>query len=175
MIHRLTATVIPDESPCPADWRERDRPNDEVESATPLGADPVGLCDAWICEGGDSDWYRITVPAGQDRAVYIRFRNQEDGRLFLDYQGPPLDPADVFSGFRRSDAAETDVQCIHIQGGSQDHDVFVRVFENLQRPDGDPRIDYTLQVLPTTLAAREEGSCAWLAGRGFEWPRVSLP
>jgi hypothetical protein len=90
----LRVTVTPGRDMCQQDWQEVGDPNDnssalgfENSRATVLGSGSVGLCDAWICDNGDGnydqDWYRVTVPAQEDRTVIISFESGSDGPLEL--------------------------------------------------------------------------------------------
>ncbi|MEZ4473752.1 MAG: hypothetical protein R3F60_23770 [bacterium] len=158
--YRVSATVTPEDAMCPEDWQERGDPNNVEAQATPLGSGQIALCDAWICENEAADWYSITVPAGEDRTIFIEFQSNVDGRLFLDYQGAPSDPEDMFSGFRRSADPVGNAQCINVRGGAQDQEVLFRVFANLVRPDGDNRVDYSVRVVPTDLSGLAPGNPA---------------
>ena len=196
--YRVAATVTPEDQMCPEDWEERGNPNNTEQTATPLGAGQIALCDSWICAGEGSDWYSVTVPAGEDRTLFIEFQSNVDGRLFLDYQGAPADPNDEFSGFRRSADPVGNHQCINVRGGAREQQILVRIFDNLVRPDGDTRVDYNLRVVPTDLSGLapgnpmsqyhdNQGECLVLGGGDlgtcpFEdpfadgcWPFVELP
>lgn len=196
--YRVAATVTPEEALCPEDWQERGDPNNDRQTATPLGSGQIAICDSWLCEGEGADWYSVTVPAGQDRTVFIEFQSNVDGRLFLDYEGPSADPDDMFGGFRRSEDPVGNAQCINIRGGAEDNEVLIRVFDNLVRPDGDTRVDYNLRIVPTDMSGLapgnpnsqymdHQGECLTLGGGElgtcpFEnpfaagcWPFVELP
>lgn len=167
--YRVLATVTPEDAVCGPDWQERaNGPNENAAQAVDLGLGQASICDTWLCHEGDEDYYRVTVPAGQDRTIFIEYANQDDGRVFMDVTGAELDGDPDFGGFRRSAEAQSDNQCINIRGGAEDQEVVIRLFANLALDDGDDRVDYSLRVVPTDLsdltadnpeARFEQGEC----------------
>lgn len=156
---------------CEPDFRERDRPNDTIEGATPLGAGRAHVCDAWLCrdERQTGDWFRIQVPAGEDRTVHVGFDGLADGTVALTV----LDPADPEAGETFVAYGDTLSQCLNLRGGPETTEVAIGLtavrFEN----DADMRLDYTLQIAPTNLAASPRGECDGLSGglyREIPWP-----
>ena len=172
--YRVLATVTPEDEVCGPDWQERAAgANENADQAIDLGQGQASLCDTWLCHDGDQDYYRFVVPAGQDRTVFIEYANQDDGRIFMDITGTELDGDPDFGGFRRSADPAGDHQCVNLRGGAEDQEVFVRLFGNLELPDGDDRVDYSLRIVPTDLgdlnpgnpqANMEQGECVTLGG-----------
>lgn len=185
--YRLTVTVEP-EAACVADWRELGVPNDDDTMATWIGAGPATVCDAWICESERQigDTYRITLPAGVDRSVIVEFDSNADGRLYLEARAP-VDDADPFLGFRTAQDPVGNSQCINLVGGAEEAEIYVTVYANLARSDGEPagraRVDYVLRVVETDFGADERGACgaqfpACPEDEPFAlncWPWVALP
>lgn len=137
--------------------------NDNPQQAVNLGPRDVAICDTWLCREGDEDYFEIVVPAGEDRTVFVEYRNQEDGRVFIDVEGPERDPIDVnFGGFRRSSEPQGNHQCINLRGGAQAQRVIVRIFANHVLEDGDDRLDYSLLVAPTDMAGLDPADPASL-------------
>lgn len=166
LAYDLRVTVTPRDQVCAQDWQEAGDPNDnsaangfENSQATILGSGSIGLCDAWLCDDGDQDWYRVTVPAQQDRTIFIEFDRNGDGPLELWYYGQTeLSLGEDF--IRISDLGEN-YQCINIRGGEADLDVELGVLPKLRfEDDGDSQIDYSLRVVPTDLNANPQGECA---------------
>jgi len=175
--YRLEVSLTPDADGCDPDYQERDGAgNNTADSATPLGQSETLVCDAWICrdEWVDGDHYRVTVPAGEDRTVFLRYDGANEGRLWVYAQGPLLDPADPFSGLVRSDLPGGDTQCLNLRGGAVDTDVDVNVFAD--RIVGS-RVDYTLEVVPTDLVADPTGACVTLGSGALDAcpPRAAWP
>jgi hypothetical protein len=172
----LSATLAPpSDGVCPPDYRERTRANDDPRAATPLGSGRVGICDAWLCHGerNTGDWYAIDVPAGSDRTVHINYNPREDGVLLLGAH----DAADAARGVA-SLQLQTSAQCINIRGGAEDSQVLVQVSADSVVDDGDRRVDYTLQVVPTDLSRFIRGQCDRLNGNLYfnvGWPQLALP
>jgi hypothetical protein len=182
----LTVTVTPNEA-CQRDWRERDlqNGNDARGNATFLGGGDRRLCDAWVCQNGDSppdeDWHAIDVAPGEDKTVQIGFQTFVDGRLLLETQSPdPMNPELVLR--ERSAAQQVNGQCINLHGGELMNRVVIRVrSEGTFIEDGEPedhgRVDYHLNVVRTDLSANPNGECARLIGAGgdIDWNSVELP
>lgn len=167
----LAVTLVPPTPECGPDFQEADRPNDTQEHATPLGAGRVHVCDAWLCadERQTGDWYRITVPAGEDRTVHVGFDGLADGTVALML----VDPANPETGEVFVAEANTVAQCLNIRGGGEPMDLFVNLTAVRLADDGDRRLDYTLQVAPTRLALDPRGECDPLSGglyREIPWP-----
>jgi hypothetical protein len=159
--YRVDITNTPDTEDCPPDFQERAGNNDTPETATGLGAIDAALCSTWICpdERFTGDHYAVTVPAGEDRTVFIDFDWENEGRLFLYGNGPQPDPADGLSGFVRSEISAGGQQCINLHGGAADQTFTVQVAGDRLFAS---RIDYALRVVPTDLAASGAGACASL-------------
>ncbi len=159
--YRVDITNTPDTEDCPPDFQERAGNNDTPETATGLGAIDAALCNTWICpdERFTGDHYAVTVPAGEDRTVFIDFDWENEGRLFLYGNGPQPDPADGLSGFVRSEISAGGQQCINLHGGAADQTFTVQVAGDRLFAS---RIDYALRVVPTDLAASGAGACASL-------------
>lgn len=193
----VTVTPEPEGEVCERDWREIESPNDDANDATYLGAGQFATCDTWVCDSErfNGDWYRITVPQNQDRTLLIQYSNNTDGRLFLNCQGPPTDPSDIFSGYRSSLILAGNHQCINIRGGAMPHDIECQVELDLIHNDtddptdenGDNRVDYSLRVLRTNIDARPQGECVLLGAANLGscdpdepfaencWPLYELP
>ena len=193
--YRILATVTPEADVCRPDWQERAAgANENADRAINLGQGQASLCDTWLCHEGDEDNYRFTVPAGQDRTVFIEYANQDGAGVFMEISGNELNADPDFGGFRRS-ANAGDHQCINLRGGAQNQEVIVRLFGNLALPNGDDRLDYSLRIVPTDLgglipgnpqARFEQGECMNLGGAdlgscGFDnpfarrcWPHMDL-
>lgn len=171
----LTVTrTAPGPGPCARDWQERSAPNDDRATATRLGAGQTELCDAWICadERETGDWYRFTVPAGQDRTAYLEF-TAGDGRLLLTAVDPFPDPERLAESLDR----RANVQCINLAGGEADREVLLAVTADTIAADGQGRVDYVLRIVPTDLETEPGGSCATLSGGvppGADWPTLDL-
>jgi hypothetical protein len=170
-VYDLAVTRVAPGGVCEPDERERERSNDTVEGATLLGAGRAHVCDAWLCrdERQTGDWFRIQVPAGEDRTVHVAFDGLTDGTVGLDV----LDPADPEAGETFVAYGDTLAQCVNLRGGPDTTEVAVGLtalrFEN----DADTRLDYTLQIAPTNLAASPRGECDALSGglyRDVPWP-----
>jgi hypothetical protein len=174
-LYDLQVTMVPESPQCERDWRERDRPNDNSAQATFLGAGRALVCDAWIChdERATGDWYAIHVPVDADRTVLISYAPREDGVLLL----TAVDPDDA-EGFAQSFELQASVQCINIEAGDTPHDVYLNVAADSVVPDGDTRVDYALDVVPTDLISNPRGACDTLSGNVFrhvDWPTLRLP
>ncbi|MEE2644497.1 MAG: hypothetical protein VYD19_06145, partial [Myxococcota bacterium] len=193
--YRIAVTVTPESELCEADWQERDDPNDNggsravgVSNPTILGAGAVALCDTWLCHEDDEDWYQVTVPAGEDRTVFIGFDHRTDGNLSLTYwrQGPEGIGGDL----ALSVVPRQDFQCMNIRGGELDETLELGVVALSASDDGDTRVDYVFRVVPTDLDLDPRGACPLFgAGQldpcseeeGFPffadncWPILSLP
>lgn len=170
----LTVTLAPPVPVCSRDWRERERDNDDLPRATPLGAGRAAVCDAWIChdERNFGDWYQLDVPAGADRTVHVEFAPREDGVLLLTFVNPE-DPLGVVESFE----LQASVQCINIRGGALPASVYVGVTADTVVADGDGRVDYLLRVVPTDLDRFPRGACDLLSGGLFEhlqWPTAEI-
>lgn len=165
--YQVRVTVTPTEA-CGADWQEIDNNNDDMARATTLGSGGRGICDTWICgdERNTGDWYEIEVPAGEDRTVIINYSNPIEGRLVLSAVAPDL-PEDPGSGNAASTLNAGNHQCINIRGGSVAAPVLLQVEAN--QFAADDRIDYSLQVVPTDVAATNgEGECETLGAADFQ-------
>lgn len=166
--YNVLATVTPEDEVCGPDWQERAAgANDNAAQAIALGAGLASFCDTWLCGDEDEDFYSIVVPAGQDRTIFIEYANQDDGRIFMDI----VDAAEAngmppFAGFRRSADPQGDHQCINLRGGAEDQTVTLRIFSNLVLDDGDDRVDYALQVVPTDLSGLDAANPASLSNQG---------
>ncbi len=159
--YRLEVSLVLDTEVCDPDWQERDAPNDVPENPTVLGQGEAAVCDAWICreEWVNGDHYAVTVPAGEDRTVFLQYDGGEEGRLWMYATGPLVDPEDAFSGLIRSELPGGNAQCLNLRGGDVDHPVTVQVFAD--RIMGS-KVDYTLQVVPTDLVRDPLGACVEL-------------
>jgi hypothetical protein len=171
----LSATLVPPfDGVCPPDYRERGRSNDEPRAATPLGSGRVGICDAWLCEGerNTGDWYVIDVPANADRTVHLSYSPRDDGVLLLTAE----DAADPLRAVE-SLQLQTSAQCINVRGGAVDSQVRIHVTADTIIDDGDGRVDYALQVVPTDMDRFVRGECDRLNGNLFfnvGWPQLRL-
>jgi hypothetical protein len=121
----LRVTVTPNRETCEPDWQEVGDPNDsaginvqENSRATVLGSGAVGFCDAWLCAGeGDEDWYKVTVPAEEDRTVIIEFSRGE-GDLELYYWGEmDTSMGDPELAVSAVPGDTQNYQCLNIRGG----------------------------------------------------------
>jgi hypothetical protein len=167
----LAVTRVATGGLCEPDFRERERPNDTLDGATPLGAGRAHVCDAWLCreERQTGDWYRIQVPAGEDRTVHVGFDGLADGTVALTV----LDPQDPEAGETFVAYGDTLAQCMNLRGGAETVEVAVGLTVVRFEDDADGRLDYTLQVAPTNLAASPRGECDALSGglhREVPWP-----
>ena len=170
-----TLTVVPPGEVCDRDWREVDGDNDDLRSATPLGSGRVAVCDAWIChdERATGDWYEVLVPGGADRTLHIAFEPRADGVLLLTAVDPEAGPAGVVESFQ----LQTSAQCINVRAADGPKTLLIGVAADSVVDDGDRRVDYTLQVLPTDLFDRARGECDRVNGGLFdfvEWPTAEL-
>ena len=166
----LAVTRVAPSVECGPDFRERDRSNDDSNQATPLGAGRAHVCDAWLCrdERQTGDWYRINVPAGEDRTVHVGFDGLADGTVAVTLLDPNNPNAEVFVA-----EANTIAQCLNVRGGPDAADVLVGLTAVRLADDGDSRLDYTLQVAPTNLSRGARGECDALNGglyREIPWP-----
>ncbi len=171
----LAVTLIAPTPECSPDFRERDRANDTADQATPLGAGRAHVCDAWLCadERQTGDWYRINVPAGEDRTVHVGFDGLSDGTVAVTL----IDPANPEAGEVFVAEANTVAQCLNIRGGPDAGDLLVNLTAVRLADDGDNRLDYTLQVAPTVLGRDARGECDALSGglyREIPWPVYAL-
>lgn len=171
--YSVAVTVTPTE-PCGADGQEADSPNNSEVDATHLGAGQVAVCDTWICrdERNIGDWFSVDVPAGQDRSIVINYSNPIEGRLDLTVNGPTVGgtPGETALGF----LAAGNHQCVNIEAGAQPRTVTFRVKASTLAND---RVDYSLRVVPTDLAANPEGACERLGASDFPAcpPRATWP
>jgi hypothetical protein len=193
----LRVTVTPNRETCEPDWQEVGDPNDsaglnvqENSRATVLGSGGVGFCDAWLCAGeGDEDWYKVTVPAEEDRTVIIEF-SRGDGDLELYYWGEmDTSMGDPDLAVSAVPGDTQNYQCLNIRGGASDIDVELGVAGLAASFMGERRIDYNFRVIPTDLDTNPDGACA-LFDRGVTprcdtfpdfgfaetcWAEVTLP
>ena len=148
---------------CAPDWREALRPNDAQADAIFLGRGPAALCDAWLCpeEQAGGDWYRITVPPGDDRSVMVTYDGDHEGRLFIYGFGPQTDAGDLLSGLVRSELLAGDVQCLNLRGGDAEQTFEFQVYGDRISQD---RLDYSLRLARTRLDASAVGACVTLGG-----------
>ncbi len=174
----VTLTVVPRQrvgGGCDPDWREAEGENDDIRAASALGSGRVAVCDAWVChaERAAGDWYQIEVPPGADRTVHVAFEPRADGVLLLSM----VDPEAGAAGIAESLELQTSAQCINVRGGDAPRTVFFSVAADSVVDDGDERVDYTLQVVPTDLFQRNRGECDRLNGGLFDyidWPLLEL-
>lgn len=171
----LSVTVTPPSTTCTPDWQEAGDPNNlggfdasGPSRATVLGSGAVGLCDAWLCnppspQSLDVDWYKITVPSGEDRTVIITFDAGNDGPLELYYWGETARSA---GGEALGYVAVPIVnyQCVNLRGGVEDLEAELGVAVNGAAASFGPdnRIDYSLRVVPTNLSVNPNGACPLL-------------
>lgn len=162
--YAISVNVTPTE-PCVADGQEADSRNDNEVDATYLGAGQVAVCDSWICrnERVQGDWYAIDVPAGEDRSIVINYSNPVEGRLDLTVNGPTVGGTPGEQALGKLTAGNH--QCVNIEGGAQARTVTFRVAANTFADQ--ERIDYSLRVVPTDLAANREGACELLGAANF--------
>ncbi|MCB9526235.1 MAG: hypothetical protein H6702_23055, partial [Myxococcales bacterium] len=171
----LTLTQVPPAAGCAPDWRERGRSNDQARVATELGSGRVQMCDAWLCHGerNAGDWYAIDVPAGQDRTVHVAFDPRQDGLVLMSAYGAHAPAVEV-----QSFELQTSVQCINVEGDpAEDRRVLIHLSADAVQEDGDARVDYTFQVVPTDLGRFPRGACDVLSGGIYvnvPWPRLNL-
>lgn len=170
----LSVTVTPPAASCVPDWQEAGDPNDNgglnasgPSRATVLGSGAVGLCDAWLCnppEGApDVDWYKITVPSGEDRTVLITFDAGNDGPLQLYYWGETTRSAGR-NAIGNVAVPVVNYQCLNLRGGAGDLEAELGVAVNGASASFGPdnRIDYSLRVVPTDLSVTPTGACPLL-------------
>jgi len=159
--YNLAISVTPPGDTCAPDWREQLGDNDDVASATDLGAGEAAVCDAWLCadprnmndeRGGLGDHYRLLVPAGEDRTVHLSYSRFTDGSALLTYL--PLDDDGMVVDFGENPDrnGQANSECLVIRGGATDANVVVLVSGDVALNDGDKRVDYSLWVRPTDVA-----------------------
>ena len=170
----LRVTVTPGRDVCQPDWQEIGDPNDDSSfngynpsRATALGSGAVGLCDAWICSNpngaDDEDWYKVTVPAQEDRTIVINFGSNSDGHLDLLFFGETQSSQGQAQGVY-SATPSYNYQCINIQGGLVDNEIEMGILSSFGFvDDGNQRIDYSLKVIPTDLSVNPNGACSLVA------------
>ncbi len=196
--YNLSIDIVDNVAECAPDALEPDAFNDVIE----LGDAHQAFCGRWLCideqNNLDRDFYSFRIPAGQDRTVMV-CGSREEGRLSLDYDGPPhpdaqADPFDA--GYRQSQEGQQSCQCINVRGGNEDALANIEVGATDISDDEiggirNKRLDYELYIVPTDLDDSPAGACAILGAADLDscpedpsdeellmrgcWPKVRTP
>ncbi|MEE2644271.1 MAG: hypothetical protein VYD19_05010 [Myxococcota bacterium] len=172
--YALSLTLVPPSDRCDADSYEGTEGNNNFRRPTPLGSGRVSLCDGWLCadERVDGDWYQLTIPAGAQRTVFLRFEQQQ-GSLLLSAQHQRAAEGGVVDSPR---GPGRNVHCLNIRGSASPELVNLQISGDILSPNVQ-RVDYVLEVSPTNLEANPRGQCDQLSGGLFgqvEWPTLEL-
>lgn len=171
--YQLELTLLPPVAPCLPDVYEGEQDNNQFNRASPLAPEGIREGALWICETERQrgDWFAIPV-SDQDLTVHIGFLPNSDGLLGLSALTQEFD-------YVESVEVNKTGQCLNIkapQGGGAEV-VYLNVTASTLIADGDQRVDYTLQVQTTDLAAQPRGECDRL-NQGLyldhPWPTLDL-
>lgn len=171
--YRLELSLIPTTLPCLRDPYEGVEDNDQFTRAAVIAAEGMREGALWVCnaERVRGDWFAVPV-SDRDITVHIGFSPSSDGLLSL---------SAITSNFDYIESVEVNKagQCINIKAANNGSDeiVYVNVTASNIFAEGDDRVDYSLQIVPTDLNANVRGECD-LFNRGLyqehRWPTLIL-
>ena len=115
------------------------------------------------------DWFSLPVDE-VDLTVHIQFSPTSDGLLALSALTPDFD-------YIESVEVNKSGQCINIKAGVNPTLIYLNITASTLFSDGDDRVDYQLQVVPTDLEENPRGACDDF-NQGLyldhQWPTLAL-